>query len=254
MGNEKLKLELSNLILKEKRFLSKNVHDNKLKQKVYEKIPDNLEELLNKTFVKAFEMVFINGTGIIEKTFDKEKISLNHDVNKFMLDYKENRANIKKIDKESKKSNFVSNVFTTSVGVGMGALGLGIPDIPVFVATVLRGIYQIVLSYGYDYEIKEEKIYILRLIRTALAKDSKEKNKYNEELEKESYYNLSLEKEINITAKVMSEALLLEKFIQGIPVVGIVGGAVNHSIYKKITNFAMIKYKKRYILNKLKEK
>lgn len=136
----------------------------------------------------------------------------------------------------------------------MGALGLGIPDIPVFVATTLRGIYQIVLSYGYDYEKKEEKIYILRIIRTALAKDPSEKNKYNDELENENYYNLSLENEIRITAEVMSEALLLEKFIQGIPIVGIVGGIVNHSIYKKITNFAMIKYKKRYILNKLKEK
>lgn len=254
MENEKLKLELNSLILKEKIFLNKKAHDNKIKQKVYEKIPDNLEELLNKAFIKAFETIFVNGTNIIEKTFDKEKIVLNHDINKFMLDYKENKSNIKNLDKDTKKSNFASNMFTTSVGAGMGALGLGIPDIPVFVATMLRGIYQIVLSYGYNYEQKEEKIYILRLIKVALAKSPTEKNKYNDELEKENYYNLDLETEIKSTAEVMSEALLFEKFIQGIPIVGVVGGVVNYSIYKKVTNFAMIKYKKRYILNKIKEK
>lgn len=50
----------------------------------------------------------------------------------------------------------------------------------------------------------------------------------------------------------MANSLLLEKFIQGIPVIGAVGGAVNNSIYKKISNFSMIKYKKRYIKDKLK--
>ena len=134
----------------------------------------------------------------------------------------------------------------------MGILGLGIPDIPLFVATILRGIYQISLSYGFDYKTKKEKVYILRLIRTALAKTPEEKYKHNEELENGKYYNIILEDEIKYTAQVMADSLLLEKFIQGIPVVGAVGGAINNSIYRKISNFSMIKYKKKYIKDKLK--
>ena len=118
-------------------------------------------------------------------------------------------------------------------------------------ATILRGIYQISLSYGFDYKNKEEKIYILRLIKIALAKTSDEKKKYNEELKNKKSYNVNLENEIKATAKIMADALLIDKFIQVIPIIGAVGGIINHSIYKKISNFCMIKYNKRYLINKL---
>lgn len=252
--NSKLKQELNKLEKKEERFLNRNVVEGNLKLKIYEKIPKNLEATLNKAFVKAFEIIFNKGTSIIEKSFDKEKINLEYEVNKFMLDYKEDKTNIKKLDKYSKKTNLVNNLFTTSVGTGMGILGFGIPDIPLFVATILRGIYQISLSYGFDYKNEKERIYILRLVRIALAKTSDEKKEYNEELKDKNCYQTKLEDEIKTTAKIMADALLIEKFIQGIPIIGAVGGIVNNSIYRKISNFCMIKYKKRYLINKINHK
>ena len=253
-NNIRLKQELNILEFKELMFLNKNVHDGKLKIKVHEKIPENLEETLKNAFIKAFELIFNNATAIIDKSIDKDKINLEYEVNKYRLDYKENSENLKKVDKYPKKINFVNNLFTTSVGTGMGILGLGIPDIPLFVSTILRGIYQISLSYGYDYNDELEKIYILRLIRIALSKTSSEKRMYNDELKNKSTYNYSLDAEIKETAKVMSNSLLFDKFIQGIPIIGAVGGIVNNSIYKKITDFCMIKYKKRYITDKINKK
>ena len=252
--NMKLKQELSKLEVKEMMFLNKTVVDGNLKTKINDKIPTSLEDTLNKAFVKAFELVFNNGTSIIEKSIDKEKINLEYETNKFRLDYKESKENIENVDKYPKKTNFVNNLLTTSVGTGMGILGLGIPDIPLFVATILRGIYQISLSYGYDYHSDVEKIYILRLIRIALCKSSKEKKLYNDELKDKNSYKNRLEDEIRVTAEVMSKALLFEKFIQGIPVVGAVGGITNNAIYKKVSNFSMIKYKKRYIKDKIQNK
>lgn len=252
--NMKLKQELSKLEVKEMMFLNKTVVDGNLKTKINDKIPASLEDTLNKAFVKAFELVFTNGTSIIEKSIDKEKINLEYETNKFRLDYKESKENIENVDKYPKKTNFVNNLLTTSVGTGMGILGMGIPDIPIFVATILRGIYQISLSYGYDYHSDVEKIYILRLIRIALSKSTKEKKLYNDELKNKDSYKKRLEDEIRVTAEVMSKALLFEKFIQGIPIVGAVGGLTNNSIYRKISNFSMIKYKKRYIKDKLQNK
>ena len=243
----RLKQELNKLEVKELLFLNKNIYEGNIKLKLQEKIPENLEETLNNAFVKAFEFIFNKATNVIEKSFDKEKINLEFETSKFMLDYKDSDKNIKNLDKYPKKTNLVNNLVTTSVGTGLGVLGLGVPDIPLFVATILRGIYQISLSYGYDYKKEEEKIYILRLIRIALSKSSKEKKMYNDELKDINSYKVRVEDEIRITAQIMANSLLIEKFIQGIPVVGVVGGIVNNSIYSKITKFCMIKYKKRYI-------
>lgn len=249
--DDKIEQELKRLNQKETRFLNSDIVDGKLKLKIKEKIPDDLEDVLNKAFVKAFEIVFNKGTAIIEKSYDKEKINLEYEVNKFMLDYKKSDSNIKKIDDNSKKTNLVNNLLTTSVGTGMGILGLGIPDIPIFVATLLRGVYQTALNYGFEYKSREEKIYILRLIRTALTKTSDQKKIFNAELDSENYDGATVDKEINLTAETLSNTLLIEKFIQGIPVIGVVGGVINNSIYKKVSSFSMIKYKKRYLSKEL---
>lgn len=46
-------------------------------------------------------------------------------------------------------------------GVGMGILGVGLPDIPVFTGMVLKSIYEIALSYGCEYESEGERRFIL---------------------------------------------------------------------------------------------
>ena len=51
---------------------------------------------------------------------------------------------------------------TTLEGAGLVFLGLGLPDIPLFIPMLLN-LYETALSYGFDYE-KEEKRYLLMLI------------------------------------------------------------------------------------------
>lgn len=42
--------------------------------------------------------------------------------------------------------------------------------------------------------------------------------------------------------------MLILKFIQGIPVIGILGGAANPVYYHKVMQYVKIKYRKRYLL------
>ena len=44
--------------------------------------------------------------------------------------------------------------------------------------------------------------------------------------------------------------MLLAKFIQGLPVVGIIGGLMNPVYYRKILSYVRLKYRKRYLLTK----
>lgn len=242
--------EINKLDKKERKILMREDISNKAKEKLFEKVPDGLQHTIEIAFSKAFQIIFLKGTFVIEKTFNKETLNLEYQVGDYVVDGDASRRNIKSLDKSSKKGKIINTTATTISGLGMGFIGLGIPDIPLLTATILKGIYEVATSYGFSYVTDEEKIYILRLIRTALAKRTL-RLKYNDELDQMIYYKTDLENEINCTSKVLSDALLVEKFIQGIPVVGVIGGVVNYSVSRNTAELATVKYKKRYLYSKI---
>ena len=60
------------------------------------------------------------------------------------------------------------------------------------------------------------------------------------------------QKQIEKAAAGLSKELLYMKFLQGIPIVGAVGGAYDVVYLKQITEYANLKYKKRFLLSKKK--
>ena len=151
------------------------------------------------------------------------------------------RKSLKLIDSQGKKSKLINSTISTVEGVGLGLLGIGIPDIPVFISMILKTVYEIALSYGFNYENEEEKIYILNLINVALSSEE-EKQIYNEKLnniENKIILGLDIEnildEEIKETSKVLSNSLLVAKFIQGLPIVGVIGGVTNYQFISKVS-------------------
>lgn len=55
------------------------------------------------------------------------------------------------------------------------------------------------------------------------------------------------------TASVFAMDMLLLKFIQGLPIVGMIGGAANPVYYSKIMKYVQVKYRKRYLLKQTKQ-
>ena len=51
-----------------------------------------------------------------------------------------------------------------AAGMGMGLFGVALPDIPLFTAMLLKSLYEVALSYGYNYDELGEKYFILLLI------------------------------------------------------------------------------------------
>ena len=107
-----------------------------------------------------------------------------------------------------------------------------------------------------DNKKDEEKIYILNVIAIALSQGEigLETNNYIDELaskiDKDILLDVSLEEEIKKTSNILAEQLLVAKFVQGLPIVGIIGGAVNNKIISRVGRYSKIKYKKRYLLSK----
>ena len=249
-----LKRELEKVKKKEERFLNRSSLRNPLKEAVYEKVPEKLQKVLEGAFERAFEIVFQKGTAVIEKTFDREGAALEFEAADYVVGRHPGKKSLRRMEKQAKRGNKVNTAAAVASGLGLGLLGLGIPDIPLIVGTTLKGIYEIALGYGFHYEEEGEKIYILKMIRSALS-EGEERRRWNREMDEMTCLGEicipaskeELEEEIRLTARVLSNALLVEKFVQGVPVIGIVGGAVNAAVYRKVSWLAGMKYEERYL-------
>ena len=258
-----LEKEWKRLLQKEERMLfsAENKKETKLNEKIKgisgkieEKIPAKLEETLEAAFYKAFLLIFEKGTGVIEKTFKSEELQLEFQVNDFRVDKKPTKYSLRKLDAAGKKSRLLNSAVTTVEGIGLGVLGVGIPDIPVFLCMLLKGMYETAASYGYDYNKNEEQILILRMIAAGLT-DGPEKRKADLLVEEWLGFvpvteAISFEEEVKRAAEALSNAMLMAKFIQGLPVVGAAGGMSNPVVYQKVSRYAALKYRKRYLSEK----
>ncbi|MBR4283192.1 MAG: EcsC family protein [Anaerotignum sp.] len=175
-------------------------------------------------------------------------------MNDFRVDKKPTRHSLRKLEVAGRKSKLINSAVTMVEGIGLGALGVGIPDIPVFLSMLLKGMYEMAASYGYDYNKKEEQILILRMIAAGLA-DGAEKRNADRLVEEwlgfvPATKARTFEEEVEQAAEALSNAMLMAKFIQGLPVVGAAGGMNNPFVYQKVSQYAALKYKKRYLASK----
>ena len=241
------------LLLKKEEKLYKNKQekkDSKINQLLSEKVPEKLQQTLDTAFYKAFLMIFEKGTAVIEKTYRKEEIEKNYQINEFTNQIKQDKKSIRTFSKNAKSSGAKNLVMSGAAGIGMGILGVGIPDIPVFTGMILKSIYEIAMHYGYSYETEKEQYFILLLIQGAVSHGEemliidKEINRF---IASSIWDNAENKEEmIQKTAGCLSKELLYMKFLQGIPVVGAVGGAYDVVYLKQITEYANLKYEKRF--------
>lgn len=249
-----LQLEWETMQKKELKIASKHESqtDTKLNEFLKDKVPDKLQSTLDVAFAKAFKLVFNKGTSLIEKTYDKEKMEQEHKIDLYADSIKNNRKSLKKFSKKASKGELVNVALSGASGIGMGLIGVGIPDIPVFTGIMLKSIYEIALRYGYDYDNDDERYFILLLIEAAMT--------YGEEFEKielkiddfirdeKAPEGTDISEQIEKASKGLSKELLYMKFVQGIPVVGTIGGAYDIAYIKKISEYARVKYKKRFLI------
>lgn len=248
-----LQKEWEKLEVQEQRFLQKRSEKREsiLNQKLEEKIPPKLQKTLDTAFAKAFALIFEKGTGVIEKTYQRTKLEQDYQVRQYMADVKQNSKSLRSFSKKARDTGTKNLLLSGVSGIGMGVLGIGLPDIPVFTGMILKNIYETALQYGYSYESREEKYFILLLIRGAVSYgdtlceiDGKVNEFIRNGILPEEYQD---KEQIEQTAGALSKELLYMKFLQGIPVVGAVGGAYDAVYMKRITEYAELKYRHRYL-------
>lgn len=260
--------------LKEESFLVKHVMDKTAKwvKLAEKKMPDTLQGTLEAGFNKAFVTVFDKGAALIEKTYNKEKQETTFKENEKELASESFNANVlKKFERQAKRTAYKNLAITSVEGIGMGIAGAGIPDIPIFVSVLLKSIYEIAISYGFSYTTEKERLFILKIIEASLMSGDNLRKK-DEEINKlvERYYKeeripeqvsetdefvieLQIIRQIDHSAKALSHELLYGKFVQGMTFIGVVGGAEDISCLKRVTDYAILKYKRRFLLRQMSE-
>ena len=253
--------------LKEESFLVRHVMDKTPKwvSLVEKKVPETLQNTLEAAFTKAFVTVFEKGSGLIEKTYRKDKQISRFKQNKWEMEQE------KRFERQARRTAGKNLAISTVEGIGFGIVGLGIPDIPIFVSVLLKSIYEIAISYGFRYTTEKEKLFILKIIDAALQngdtlrKKDAEVNKliaryYEEETipEKvgetdEFVTELQIIRQIDTSAQALSHELLYGKFVQGMTFVGVVGGTADYTCLKRIIDYASLKYKRRFLLRQMPE-
>jgi len=257
--------QLNTIMRQEKKFLNQKENTftkstfTPIINKIQTKIPAKLIFTLDKTFYMGFNFVFEKGNAFVEKTYNKDKISSEHDLNNYAIDKYMSKKHLKNMDKQSKQSSSINASLSALEGGVLGLLGIGIPDIPLFISVIIKTINEIALSYGYQYDTDEEKTYILYLICGAMTKGEIQKEYaekidfLGEDIDSNTCTSIHLEEIMKETSNILSTTLLTAKFIQGLPVVGVIGVAVNPFIINKIGKYTRIKYKKRYLLGKIND-
>lgn len=138
------------------------------KTELEKKVPDKVYAGLESAFCKGFSLVFQQGTGIIEKSYKKEDLMADHEIRDYAVKVKGGRKEFRQMKKSAGHKELLNLTITTVEGIGLGALGVGMPDIVLFLSTLLKGIYETALSYGFDYGSREEQYLILKMMETSL--------------------------------------------------------------------------------------
>jgi len=261
---------------KQKANIEKELHkiekqENKLRQaaikeksggwrtEIEKKIPDKVYKGLESAFCKAFSLVFKQGRALIEKGVDQEGIKADHQIQEYAIQVKGGRREIRGMKKNAGRSGLLNMAVTTAEGVGLGLLGIGLPDIVLFIGTLLKGVYETALHFGFEYDTKEEQYYILKLMAVSLSHGeewenwNQEADAWNDAQTTQVISEEVLQEQIRETAAVFAMDMLVLKFIQGLPVVGVLGGAANPVYYRKVIKYVQLKYQKRYLKKWMEE-
>lgn len=167
------------------------------------------------------------------------------------------RRSLRRVQGEARTGESRNLLLTTVEGIGLGALGIGLPDIVLFVGMLLKGIYETALRYGFSYDTPEERLWILKAMEASLTKGSGwlERNQAVDQIMAGSVVpdQEALKRQRDRTAQTFAMDMLLLKFVQGLPLVGVLGGVGNPVYYRRVLRYVALKYRKRYLFQKREE-
>lgn len=223
------------------------------------RIPPALRDTLQTAFQKAFSTLFgPNGTTFLEHTFAKGRLEKKQGIWDEGPAPGQAKKELRRLARQRRNARAAEVCVSGVEGTALGLLGVGLPDIPVMLGILLRSLYEAAATYGFSCDTPEERVYLLLLLQGGVTKGdtrraiSRRADQLGRALDHGWPTDCCLEQEMERTANLLAERLLFLKFIQGIPVVGAIGGAGNLSMSYTVSKYGSMKYQKRFLEKKVR--
>ncbi|MDY3281391.1 EcsC family protein [Dysosmobacter sp.] len=228
-----------------------------LDRKLDELAPEALSGTLHAAFVKAFEVVFQKGTGVIGRVGRRENRRMDAKIRQYKAELRENRRNLRAFSRAADRSGLGNTLAAGAAGAGMGLFGVALPDVPLFTAMLLKSVYETAESFGFGHETPEERRFVLLIMETALSggPELEDGDRRLNEFMRDGAWRPEeppLGEQVRRTARRLSEAVLYGKVLQNIPVVGVAGGLRDGVLVRRVQRYAAIKYRRRFLLARRK--
>jgi len=255
--------EWNNLLKREARYCKKRVDGptSVLIKKLDRIIPARLRSTFSAAFSKGFGVLFEKGTWLIEKTYNKKKKQSDFMINIYADELRQNSRSAHRFTRQARGSKFLNLTISFFEGIIMGLFGMAIPDIPLFLAMVLKSVYEVALSFGYDYHDENEKIFILKVIAVAMTDEDEfleGDRQINEAIQSIAEdggeiggWSISKEEQIRETSDSIVREMIYTKFIQQFVIIGLFGGIFDPVYVDRISDYAVLKYRRRFLSMKL---
>lgn len=228
-------------------------------QKLEEKIPPTLENTLRTAFRKAFALLLgPGGTKVLDHTYPKEKLKARQELWAKCPSPAQAKREVRRLNRQRREARVIQSCVSGAEGTVLGVLGIGLPDIPILLGTLLRSIYETAAAYGFSVDSPEERTYLLLVLQGGVTEGEERRrvsaraDALGRAIDHGWDAPCDPEQEMEQTADLLAQRMLLLKFVQGIPVAGAVGGAGNLSMSSSVANYAAIKYQKRFLEKKVR--
>ncbi len=225
-----------------------------VRQKAQRVVPQQAVEksvqVLEKAFEKSFDLVLEKGSGWIGKLCSEQKRLQRYEEfsQKPLCAWELSRLGCEVAMRASGNM-----VFSSVQGGVMGVLGIGLPDVPIFLAAVFKTLFEISLSFGYPYDLPQEQVYQMLLICAAVGtpeeryRATKDADDTAQQIRMGMMPKISREQAKVRASKALCSAALAGKMVQGTPIVGVYGGFKNGVLLKRIGSMAAVKYQQRML-------
>ena len=101
--------------------------ESRLDRALEDKVPPKLRGALNSAFVRAFDLVFQRGTGLLERTFDAEAARQQFEIDQFAAQLKGDRSSLRVFSRRAGRTGALNLAFPGPRALSWGCWGSACP-------------------------------------------------------------------------------------------------------------------------------